>query len=38
MRAETLDRLVAVGFDPELLNEPSGFWDAGRELSEWNRR
>jgi len=38
MRAETLDRLVAVGFDPELLNEPNGFWDADRELSEWNRR
>ena len=26
MRAETMERLVHVGFDPDLLNEPGGFW------------
>jgi pilus assembly protein CpaF len=27
LRAETLDELVAVGFDPALLDRPGGWWD-----------
>jgi len=29
LRAETLERLVAVGFDPDLLERPGGWWRAG---------
>jgi Flp pilus assembly CpaF family ATPase len=32
MRAETLERLVSVGFDPDLLNESGGFWRDRAEL------
>ena len=32
MRAETMERLVDVGFDPDLLNEPGGFWRDRAEL------
>ena len=32
MRAETMERLVHVGFDPDLLNEPGGFWRDRAEL------
>jgi pilus assembly protein CpaF len=32
MRAETLERLIAVGFDPDLLDERDGFWHERAEL------
>jgi Flp pilus assembly CpaF family ATPase len=30
-RTETLDDLIAVGFDPALLERPGGWWDQGQE-------
>jgi Flp pilus assembly CpaF family ATPase len=30
-RTETLDELIAVGFDPALLERPEGWWDQGIE-------
>jgi hypothetical protein len=38
MRIETLDRLVAVGFDPDVLDQPGGYWRDRAEHAEGRLR